>query len=338
MAEQLFPDSPANQAPRPPLDFRHGLHRVGVDLPTGGSSIVTLRWTTTDLNHPKDGTTNPVSGTMKPAVLILDATSPIGRALVQVALEAARPVIAVAADAPSLAMLDAAYPRADLTTLPGDFATDGQAIALASALRDLGRPLAGIVVAGACEPKRGRLLDTSAAALNDVLADELLPHQAAARALIPMLARNDRNGSYIVLGGPGSEHPWAGYGYRSIAAAATRMLVRVLHDEAHSLGVRVQMLVVEAPARTDDNREHACAHWPTALAIASRALALIDQAPSLQLPEPIVRFAVQTTAVPPDRRAIHARKPATARLALPPSHDAPGALLRSLLSSDNDKA
>jgi NAD(P)-dependent dehydrogenase (short-subunit alcohol dehydrogenase family) len=279
---------------------------------------------------------------MKPAVLILDATSPIGRALVQAALEAARPVIAVAPDAVGLAMLDASHPRADLTTLPGDFATDGQAVALASALRDLGRPLAGVVVAGACEPKHGRLLDASAAALHDVLASELLPHQAAARALIPLLARDDRNGTYVVLGGPGGEHPWAGYGYRSIAAAATRMLVRVLHDEARGLGVRVQMLAVDAPARTDDNREQACAHWPTALAIAARAIALIDR--SIQAPEPIVRFAVQPAASLPDRRAIHARKPAPSRIAHdapapgPSPDDAPGALLRSLLSSDNEKA
>jgi NAD(P)-dependent dehydrogenase (short-subunit alcohol dehydrogenase family) len=275
---------------------------------------------------------------MKPAVLILDATSPIGRALVQAALEAGRPVIAVAADTAGLSMLDAAYPRADLTTLPGEFATDGQAIALASALRDLGRPLAGVVVAGACEPKRGRVLDASAATLQDVLANEFLPHQAAAHALIPLLARDDRNGTYVVLGGPGGEHPWAGYGYRSIAAAATRMLVRVLHDEARGLGVRVQMLAVEAPTRTDDNREQACAHWPTALAIASRALALIDQAPSLQPPEPIVRFTVQPTASLPDRRAIHARKPAPPRINPSPPDDVPAALLRSFLSSDNEKA
>jgi NAD(P)-dependent dehydrogenase (short-subunit alcohol dehydrogenase family) len=275
---------------------------------------------------------------MKPAVLILDATSPIGRALVQAALEADRPVIAVAADAAGLAMLDATYPRADLTTLPGEFATDGQAIALAAALRDLGRPLAGVVVAGACEPPRGRVLDAPAAMLRDVLADELLPHQAAARALIPLLARDDRNGTYVVLGGPGSDHPWAGYGHRSIAAAATRMLVRVLHDEARVHGVRVQMLAIDAPARTDDNREQACAHWPTALAIASRALALIDQAPSLHAPEPIVRFSVQPATSPTDRRAIHARKPASPRIATSLPDDAPGALLRSLLNSDNEKA
>jgi NAD(P)-dependent dehydrogenase (short-subunit alcohol dehydrogenase family) len=275
---------------------------------------------------------------MKPAVLILDATTPIGRALVQAALEADRPVIAVAADTAGLAMLDAAYPRADLTTLPGGFGTDGQAIALAAALRELGRPLGGVVVAGACEPPRGRVLDAPAAMLRDVLADELLPHQAAARALIPMLARDDRNGTYVVLGGPGSDHPWAGYGHRSIAAAATRMLVRVLHDEARSLGVRVQMLAIDAPARTDDNHEQACAHWPTALAIASRALALIDQAPSLEPPEPVVRFTVPPAASPPDRRAIHARKPVLPRVTPSPPDDAPGALLRSLLSSDNEKA
>ena len=281
---------------------------------------------------------------MKPAVLILDATTPIGLAVVQAALELARPVIAVASDPAALADLGAAYPQAGLTVLAGGFASDAQAAALAQRVRALRRSLAGIVVAGACDPTRGRVLDASSATVLDVIERELLPHQAAARALIPLLAEGDRNGTYVVLGGPGGDQPWAGYGTRSIAAAATRMLVRVLHDEAHGLGVRVQMLAVEKPVRTDADGEHACAHWPTALAIAARALALIDQVPMHPAPEPIVRYALQAPAAASDRRAIHARRPApqAARAPDPIPNDAvageAGALLRSLLTSANDKA
>jgi NAD(P)-dependent dehydrogenase (short-subunit alcohol dehydrogenase family) len=277
---------------------------------------------------------------MKPAVLILDATSPIGRAIVQAALELARPVIAVASERAALADLQAAYPHAGLTVLAGGFATDADAATLARRLRALQRPLAGVVVAGACDPTRGRVLDAPAATVLDVLERELLPHHAAARALIPLLAESDRNGTYVVLGGPGGDQPWAGYGTRSIAAAATRMLVRVLHDEARALGVRVQMLAVEKPVRTEAEGEHACAHWPTALAIAARALALVDQVPAHPAPEPIVRCALQVAAVPADRRAIHARRPSPSALRRhdPTSGDAAAAPIRPLLPTDIEKA
>lgn len=281
---------------------------------------------------------------MKPAVLILDATSPIGHAIVQTALELARPVIAVASEPAALAALASAYPDAELAVLAGDFASDAQAAALAQRVRALRRPLAGVVVAGACDPTRGRVLDASPATVLGVLEREVLPHQAAARALIPLLAEGDRNGTYVVLGGPGGDQPWAGYGTRSIAAAAIRMLVRVLHDEARGLGVRVQMLAVEKPVRTDADGERACAHWPTALAIAARALALVDQVPMRPAPEPIVRYALQAAPTTPDRRAIHARRPPPAGRHVhdptPPdaTTDDAGALLRSLLTSDHDKA
>jgi NAD(P)-dependent dehydrogenase (short-subunit alcohol dehydrogenase family) len=279
---------------------------------------------------------------MKPAIVILDATSPIGLAVVQSALELARAVIAVAREPAALVQLQASHPRADLTVLAGDFASDADAIA--RQVRALRRPLAGVVVAGSCDPTRGRVLDAPKDAVLDVLARELLPHQAAARALIPLLAEGDRNGTYVVLGGPGGDQPWAGYGTRSIAAAATRMLVRVLHDEARPLGVRVQMLAVDRPIRTDADGEHACAHWPSALAIAARALALIDQVPAHPVPEPIVRYALQAPPLAPDRRAIHARRPAPQppRVHDPTANDAmagdAGALIRSLLNSDNEKA
>jgi hypothetical protein len=81
----------------------------------------------------------------------------------------------------------------------------------------------------------------------------------------------------VLIGGPGSEHPWAGYGHRSIGAAALNMLARVLHDEARALPVRVQLLAIDSPVCTEDNIGHACPQWPSALAVGQRALALIAQ-------------------------------------------------------------
>jgi len=287
---------------------------------------------------------------MKLPVLILESTSPIGRAVVQAALDSGRPVIAASADAKELRELGDAYADVDLTTHLGNVATEMAAEALATAIGGLDRPLGGVVVAGTCEPPRGRVIDEPAKALRHALERDLIPQLSAARALIPLLAEVRRNGTYLVLSGPGADHPWAGYGLRSVAAAALQMLVRVLHDEARPHGVRVQMLTADKPARTEANDEHACAHWPTALAIATQAMALIDQLPTQRVPEPIVRFSLATPASLPDRRAIHARRPphvATARArthahdptpAAPPPGDEAGALLRSLLSSDNEKA
>jgi NAD(P)-dependent dehydrogenase (short-subunit alcohol dehydrogenase family) len=297
---------------------------------------------------------------MKGSVVILDAVGSIGRAVVQAAVNAGRPVIAVSPDSPALGRLKASFPSADLTLLPGSIADDHSSAVLAADLRELDRPLAGVVVTTFHESARGRVLDQSSEALRQTLNEELLPHLAAARALVPLLAEAGRNGSYVVIGGPGGEQPWAGYGHRSISAAAVRMLLRVLHDEARALAVRVQLLAVEMPARTDDNCERACAQWPSAVAIGERALALIDQTETREPAEAVVRYAWH--AVPPafDRRAIHAQKtpglaPATnvfsassqaaTNGASPPSDPSPmhtlddtWALLKPLLSSNNKKA
>jgi hypothetical protein len=91
------------------------------------------------------------------------------------------------------------------------------------------------------------------------------------------------------------------------------MLLRVLHDEARALSVRVQLLAVEMPARTDDNGERACAQWPCAVAIGERALALVDQVETREPAEAVIRYAWNSApplsaASLPDRRAVHAKK------------------------------
>ncbi|HTD28403.1 MAG TPA: SDR family oxidoreductase, partial [Xanthomonadaceae bacterium] len=169
-------------------------------------------------------------GTIKGPVVVLDAAGGIGHAVVQAAVDAQRPVIAVSPDVASLKQLKASCAGADLTLVRASIADDSSSAALAAALRKLNRPLAGIVIAICPEPARGRALEQSTDVLRETLRDELLPHLAAARALVPVLAEAGRNGRYVVIGGPGSEQPWAGYGHRSISAAATRMLLRVLHD------------------------------------------------------------------------------------------------------------
>jgi NAD(P)-dependent dehydrogenase (short-subunit alcohol dehydrogenase family) len=224
-----------------------------------------------------------MSGTMKSPLLILEAAGIIGSGVVEAAVDKGWPVIAVAPDAAGLERLRTRHAHADLTTLVGSVATDADAAQLAANLQDLGRPLAGVVVAIVAGTARGRLLDQPSATLCQQLDRDLLPHLAAARQLLPLLAQAGRGGSYVLIGGPGSEMPWAGYGHRSVAAAALRMLASVLHDEARTLGLRLHLLSVDVPVCVEQDGVKACPHWPTAASIGHRALDLMqrdDGAPS----------------------------------------------------------
>jgi len=214
---------------------------------------------------------------MRRPLLILGATSPIGAGVVEAAVEAGRPVIAIACDDAGLQRLVAAHPGAHLQVLSAPFRTDEEAAALARTLHRLDRPFDGIVAAVCGGRERGRLLDQPASRPRETFHEVLIPHLAAARHLLPPPPASGRSGGYVLIDGPGGEHPWAGYGHRSVGAAALRMLARVLHDEARVLPVRVQMLSVDLPVRTDANAAHACAQWPSTLSIGRRALAMIDR-------------------------------------------------------------
>jgi NAD(P)-dependent dehydrogenase (short-subunit alcohol dehydrogenase family) len=236
---------------------------------------------------------------MKSPVIVLDAAYPVGRGVVETCLQCCRPVVAVTRDPKALAHLqqrqgESARRGAELLVVEGGVENEAAAEHLAGALRSLERPFAGIVLSLCKEPSRGRVLDQPARELQRALEADLLPHQSAARHLLPLLADTGRNGGYVVIGSAGTDHPWAGYGYRSIAAAAIAMLVRVLHNEARLLGVRVQMLAVSRPVKTEDNHVVACSGWPAADELARQALALVDQVESRHPVSAMVRFAEAT--------------------------------------------
>ena len=212
---------------------------------------------------------------MKSPLVVLGATGSVGRGVVQAAVDASWPVIAVARDAAELKRLQERHADAHITVLAASIASDEDGVRLAKALRDLGRPLGGVIACISGPAERGRLLDHPAIFLQRKFGEDVLPHLAAARNLLPLLA--ERGGGYVLIGGPGSEHPWAGYGHRSIGAAALNMLARVLHDEARALPVRVQLLAIDSPVCTEENIGHACPRWPSARAVGQRALALIAQ-------------------------------------------------------------
>lgn len=196
---------------------------------------------------------------------------------------AGQPVIAITPHPDRPGTLRDASPWGTVLPLAGRIETEADAARLAERLRELRRPLAGVVVTfphgrtADVGGDRGRLLDQSTETLCDCLRQTVLAQHALARHLIPLLAESGRNTRYLIVGGPGSETPWAGFGHRSVAMAATRMLARVLHDEARPSGVRVQLLSIDSPLRGDEPGAHECPEWPTASDIAQTVLRLTDQ-------------------------------------------------------------
>jgi NAD(P)-dependent dehydrogenase (short-subunit alcohol dehydrogenase family) len=231
---------------------------------------------------------------MRPALLVLGATGAIGRGVVAAAVAAGWPVVAIARDAEALRALRARHGTHALRTLAASVSDDASAAALVAALRAYDLPFAGVIVALSDGGGRGRLLDQPTTRLREVFDEVVLPQLAAARHLLPWLAASGRGGSYVLIGGPGGRHPWAGYGQRSVAQAALRMLARALHDEASAHAVRVQLLAVESPVRTEDNRLDACWQWPCAEAIGSKALALIEHRDDGRCAEVVIGYRSQS--------------------------------------------
>lgn len=227
-------------------------------------------------DHPGYGRKNPNIGTIRPVIAVLGATGTIGRGIVEALIDSGRGVVAVAGESVEPAQFNGANSRGDLTILAAAIDGDAAAGRLARALRDLGRAVDAIVVAPPDVTGGGRLLDHPTEHLQQALEQDVLPQLAVARALLPLLAEGGRGGRYLIVVGPGSERAWAGYGYRSVTTAALRMLGLVLHDEARSLGVRVQFLAIDSPVRGDPRSPHECGEWPSALAVGHHVLQEID--------------------------------------------------------------
>jgi len=223
--------------------------------------------------------------------VVLGATGAIGQGAVRAAIASGWRVVAVGGNRGELATLRALHPDADLVIRAATITTDTDAERLAALLRRDDRPIAGVIDAMHAGPGRGRLIDQPTDVLRETLEADLLPHLSAARHLIPLLAEAKRGGSYVLIGGPGSEASWLNYGCRSVAAAALRMLANVLHDEAQSLDVRVQMLLVETPMRGEPCAARQCPQWPSGDAIGEQALRLIDREGAAKPARPVVHFA-----------------------------------------------
>lgn len=215
-------------------------------------------------------------GTIAPTLLVLGAGGNVGSGVVQAAIEGGWSVLAVDQDTAALEALQLRHEGATLATLPAAITSDADAAQLAARVHaHASAGIAAVVASIGGRHDCARLLDQPADMLRDTLDQDLMPQLFAARHLLPLLPR-DGTSSYVLIGGPGGDYPWAGYGHCSIAAAALRMMVRVLHDEAAGQGVRVQLLALDAPVHTESNTAQAGSAWPKAFAVGQRALAMLD--------------------------------------------------------------
>lgn len=214
-----------------------------------------------------------MSGTVRPEVLVLGGSGRVGTGIVSALLEAGSPVLAVGRDAGRLERLrEVLDAPAGLETLQGSVSDDRAAAALAERIAERPRPLAAVVASLGSPLSGGRLLDRPASALGRRLQRDLLPHLAAARHLLPLLA--DLGGRYLLIGGPCALRAWSGHGDMSIAASATRMLAHVLHEEAQPFSVRVQLLELDQPLCAPAGVQ-SCPEWLAPQAVGRAAVSLL---------------------------------------------------------------
>ncbi len=239
-----------------------------------------------------------MSGILNPEVVVLGASGTVGGGVVGALLEAGSPVLAIGRDGPRLRALAGHYadePALEVMTARC-IVSDEDAAALAAQLRHRQRPLRAVFASLDSPLESGRLLDKPADFLRQKFEDDLIPHLTAARHLIPLLGEQQGTAHYVLIGGPHAKCGWSGYGHASITAAALRMLVNVLHEEAHALGVRVQMLSVDHPLVTQDNQRNACAEWPSAMAVGRHAVSLLTRN---EKPRAVVAFDAGRALTPP---------------------------------------
>jgi NADP-dependent 3-hydroxy acid dehydrogenase YdfG len=222
-----------------------------------------------------------MSGTIQGPVLVLGATGDVGEGVVRSLLAADRAVIAVAGQRPAIdALRSRLGAGAALVPLVGSVDTEMDGLALAHAASRLKRPPTSVVAIIDTPLRASRLVDHPADYLRTTFDDALRPHLIAARHLLPILAASGRPSTYLILGGPAAEQPWAGYGHASVSAAALRSLAQVLRGEMQDTAVRVRQLAVCSPIRTEGNRECACPDWPNALEVGHRIADLLASPPA----------------------------------------------------------
>ncbi|MET1023318.1 MAG: SDR family NAD(P)-dependent oxidoreductase [Pseudoxanthomonas sp.] len=234
-----------------------------------------------------------------PTALVLGAHSAAGAGVVGALIEAGSPVLAVGEPGEYMEALASCYGEDDHLTLVTreQLIDEAGARALANEVRARGLTLHAVFAHLFAPSFSGRLLEKSSDKLGERFNSDVLSHLAAARHLLPLLQDEHATTHYVMIGGPATECGWAGHGHASIGSAALHMLAKVLHEEAAPMGVRAQLLAVEHPLSTPENRVHACAGWPDAMSVGRKAVELLR--PTKPGPvRAIVRFDAAWTPPP----------------------------------------
>lgn len=208
---------------------------------------------------------------MTAPIVVIGATGVVGQGVCEAVIAAGRPVIAVGRSRRVLAALRERYGRV-LTPLEANLANDTDGRSLRKRLGELTeRPVGAIAaICGSSQPTS--LLDDRVDCLRRRFDKDVLPHLVAARHVLPQL---QTHGVYIVLSGPGTESPWAGFGQQSVASASLRMLARVLHKEARTRDRLVQLLAIDTPVEVRYCERRAWC-WPTPFEVGATTLSLIE--------------------------------------------------------------
>lgn len=136
-----------------------------------------------------------------------------------------------------------------LLPIIGDVGTEAGASQVRTDIAKAGTPDAIIASLGTWQ-SASAVSQASTEQLNRVLADYLIAHFTAAKALLPSLT--EKSGTYVFVNGPLAFELWPGSSLVSIATAAQHMLFRAFAQEHESGTIKVIEVVNHAFIR---NRE-----------------------------------------------------------------------------------
>ena len=175
-------------------------------------------------------------------VLVAGGTGDVGEGVVRQLLASGTTAVVPARSAEALQRLRLTVPEAGLDAFESPFSTAAQAESMVDQAIADGPLDAFVALIGGWW--HGEALATVAAdEWDSVIASNLTPHFAVARAAIPKLKRE---GAFVQILGGAADQPIPGSGLISVVSAAVAMLGRVLRAEAEG-EPRILQVVIRTP-------------------------------------------------------------------------------------------
>lgn len=223
-------------------------------------------------------------------ILVAGGTGEVGEGIVRRLLAAGAQVVVPARSAEKR---DAALERHSAGDEPEvivtSFSTSDEAFALRDAVL-AGGPLDAVVASIGGWWEGASLHTIDPADWTGVMASNLTPHFAVARAFVPVL-RERQGSAYVAVLGGAADHPVPHSAPVSVAAAAVKMLGRNLQAELKDGPPAVRLLQIDSPVVTR-SRGTAPPEWVTADEVGDLAAELIAGTRA----EPIANLKMKTPA------------------------------------------